>query len=95
MKRFLKHYALELGYPKFLVLLLVKYCLDVSVCIFLTMYSEFTSYILFIAIFCISVFGKKVNGNKYHYCAIYVQSLTAYTITNCWKKRLVKDDLLY
>ena len=28
----------------------------------------------------------------YHYCAIFVQSMSAYTLTDRYKKCLVKDD---
>ena len=38
-------------------------------------------------------FYKELNDNKYHYCAIFVQSLSAYTLTNRYKRHLVKDDL--
>ena len=40
------------------------------------MYSKFTSYIFSLLYF------REVNGNKYHYCAIFVQSLSIYTITD-------------
>ena len=29
-----------------------------------------------------SHFGREVNSNKYHYCTIFVQSLSAYSTTN-------------
>ena len=51
-------------------------------------YREFKSYIFSVLYFIIIVSSK-----KYHYCAIFVQSLSAYATTDRSKKHLVKDDL--
>ena len=59
------------------------------------MYMEF-KYIFFqcyISLLCI-LFCREVSSNKCHYCAIFVQSLSAYATTARSKKRLVKDDLI-
>ena len=42
------------------------------------MYSKFTSYIFSLQLLCI----REVYVNKYHYCAIFFQSLSIYTITD-------------
>ena len=56
---------------------------------------EFKSYIFqcYILLLCITFFVEKVSSNKYHYCAIFVQCLSAYGTTDRSKKRLVKDYL--
>ena len=38
-------------------------------------------------------FYREVSSNNYRYCAILVQSLSAYATTDRSKKRLVKNDL--
>ena len=59
------------------------------------MYREFKSYIFSELYFVIMhyFFCREVSSNKYHYFAIFVQSLSTYAITGRLKKRLVKDDL--
>ena len=59
------------------------------------MYKEFKSCIFSMLYFVIMhyFFCRELSSKKYHYCAIFVQSLTAYATTDCSKNCLVKDDL--
>ena len=59
------------------------------------MYRELKSYIFSWLYFVIMhyFFCREVSSNKYHYCAIFVHSLSAYATTDRSKKHLVKDDL--
>ena len=44
----------------------------------------------YISLLCITFFCREVSSNKYHYCAIFVQSFSAYATTDRSKKRLVR-----
>ena len=57
------------------------------------MYREFKSYIFSELYFIIMhySFYREVSSNKYHYCAIFVPSLSTHATTDRSKKRQVKD----
>ena len=59
------------------------------------MYRQLKSYIFSVLCFVIMhySFYREVSSNKYHYCAIFDQSLSTYATTDRSKKHLVKDDL--
>ena len=58
----------------------------IFVCIFdkYCMYRQFTSYIFSVLFFLLRItfFKRKASSKMYHYCAIFVQSLSAYTPTD-------------